>query len=255
MTLHFGHGTGSPTYHPGLGDFTVQTAESIAATGLSTTAGILGAMHAAAVAGFASSGFTLGIGAAVAGAIALAEVLYQAFQGCGQTCVVASQIADHIEPVLQQNVRNYLDAPIHYASMQAAALNNFDFAWAALTKACSNPQLQDAGQRCIGDRAAGACHYHTSPGGWTNGTYTAPGPNDSGSACWNWFVGYRDPIANDPTVVPDPDLTGAPLQGSDGGIVYYGGSGTPASNIPSSGLPMPLLLGGGALLLLLAVSQ
>lgn len=257
MRLAFHH-TGMPLpYHPalnglGLGASSdLQSAEQMAAAGLSTSIGILGALSAVSVAGLAS-----GIGAAVAGAIALATALYREFQGCGQTCIVASQIADKIEPVLRANVENYLSSPVHYASLQAAFLNNFDFAWAALVKACSNPQLQDAGQRCTSDRQQGACHYHTSAGGWVNGQYTAPGPDGSGSSCWNWFVGYRDPIANDPTVVPDPVAgSGSGIPGAPGtSTIQSPGTnpGTPmgAASGVGNGIPLPLpLLVGAAVVL------
>jgi hypothetical protein len=228
-----------------LGDEIVNI-EQMASAGLSTTVGILGIMHALAVSGSLAGP----IGAAVAGALALGMALYKEFQGCGQTCVVASQVADKVEPLLRQNLDNYINAPVHYASMQAAALNNFDFAWAALSKACSNAQLQEAGQRCIADRQPGACHYRTSPGGWSGSTYTAPGQDGSGSTCWNWFVGYRSPIADDPTVVPDPIINTNMPSGSDG-TVYGQTGGTSAA----FDFPMPLLLIGGGVLALVMLAK
>lgn len=175
------------------------TADQIATLGASTTVAILTPLLA------------LGPWGAVAGGlIALAGEIASLFGGCGQTCVQASNIANQVEPVLQRNLQQYLAAPApRPASLQAGALNTFDAAWAALQQACSNPQLQAAGQRCVSDRAQGACHYKTSPGGWSGTTYTPPGASGSGSTCWNWFVGYRDPIANDPNVVPDPVSSGS----------------------------------------------
>lgn len=149
------------------------------------------------------------IGPAVNAAVSIGLALANIFAGCGQSCVLATNLANQAEPLLQNNLDTYMSAPIHYASLQAAYLNNFDLTWNALVSACSNPQLGAAGQSCISDREQGACHYQTSPGGWfQDGTgawsYQNPGAQGSGSTCWNWFVGYRDPIANDPTVVPDP---------------------------------------------------
>ena len=115
------------------------------------------------------------------------------------------------------------------ASLQAAALNNFDTVWNALKTACSDPSLGAAGQRCISDRQQGSCAYKVSPGGWQNGVYVYNGPNGSGSSCWNWFVGYRDPIANDPTVVPDPTPT----------------SPSASSNVAAGGNPISAVLGSG----------
>jgi hypothetical protein len=65
-------------------------------------------------------------------------------------------------------------------SSQAAALKNFDDAWAYLTsaEACGNPQLGNPGKACISDRSRGGR--------------------------WDWFSYYRDPIAQDPNVKEDP---------------------------------------------------
>jgi hypothetical protein len=143
--------------------------------------------------------------------------------GCGATCVQATNVVNQAEPLLQQNLSAYLSAPVHYESAQAQALANFEAVWGAVNAACASPSLGMPGANCIAQREQGACAYKTSPGGWSNGTYTYPGANGSGSTCWNWFVGYHDPIANDPTVVPDPpgeelssaisSLTGGTLTG------------------------------------------
>lgn len=149
------------------------------------------------------------LGGAIASAIAeIGVAISDIWSGCGQTCTQATAYANQTEPLLLQNLQQYLSAPIHYQSLQAAALQNFYTAWNALNQACGNPALGAAGQRCVSDRAQGSCVYKTSPGGWqqVNGTwqYQYPGGNGSGDSCWNWFIGYHDPIANDPTVVPDP---------------------------------------------------
>jgi len=100
---------------------------------------------------------------------------------CGQTCIVASQYANQAESLLQQNYNAYfaLSTP-RPKSAQQMALGNFDQIWNGLVQVCSNPPLSDAGKRCVSDRQAGAC--------------TWKGSDDQ---CWNWFSGYRDPIAND----------------------------------------------------------
>lgn len=204
-----------------------QQIAQIAATGASTAAGMLVALG------------TIGgpVGAAIGGLISIGLLVANQFGGCGQTCVEATKIADQVGALLDQMLQTYLAAPVHYYSMQQAYLTQWDAAWAALEKACSNPQLGDAGARCITDRQRGSCKWHTSPGGWqqANGVwqYIAPGPDGSGSTCWNWFVGSRDPVANDPTVVPDPASSAS----------------SPLSAISSavSGVS-PVILIGGALL-------
>ena len=182
------------------------------------------------------------VGYAIAQAIAqIGVLLANVFSGCGETCVEATQIANQCEPLLLQNLQTYMNAPVHYASLQAAALNNFQMTWAALQNACSQPALQSAGAACISDRQAGACHYQTSPGGWQGTTYVYPGAQGSGSTCWNWFVGYHDPIANDPTVVPDP------VAGSSAVSSVLSSVGISPSTT-FFGLPLGDLLIGGALL-------
>lgn len=191
----------------GLGTLSPQNM-SIASTASSAAAAtgvMIGALAAIPVAG--------PIAAAIA---AIGVLLANVFSGCGQTCVEATNLANQAEPLLLQNLQQYMSAPVHYQSLQQAALNNFNLTWNALVSACSNPQLGSAGQACITDRQNGSCAYKTSPGGWQqqNGvwTYVYPGANGSGSTCWNWFVGYYNPIANDPTVVPNPagtEVTGS----------------------------------------------
>ena len=105
----------SREWRTSLGSQQSQQISAIAATGASTTVSLL--------VGF--SVITGPIGAAIAGAIAIAQLLVGIFQGCGQTCVEASNIANQVEPALQQNLAAYLASPVRTVSMQAAFLNNF----------------------------------------------------------------------------------------------------------------------------------
>lgn len=216
----------------GMGTLDPQSQQiaGIAATGASTATALLGA--------FGVIGGPVGI--AIGGMIQLGLALANVFSGCGQTCVQASNIANQVSSYLDQLFWKYMNSPVHYASMQSAFLASFDSAWAALEKACSDPNLQAAGQRCISDRQSGACTWKASPGGWSQDstgkwTFTPYGPAGSGNACWNWFSGYRDLVANDPTVVPDPPVT------SDLSTVLGGSSGTSGT----SSFPVPLLIGAG----------
>ena len=228
--------------HRGFGALSQQgqTIASAAAAGASTTASILVALG------------TVGgpVGAVIAGIAALGIALANVFGGCGNTCVEATNIANQVGPILGNNLETYLSAPIHYASMQAAALNNFDTAWAALEQGCSNPALGSAGKACISDRQAGGCTWKVAePFGWTQGadgswSYVPAGAADpNGTICWNWFSGMRDPIANDPTVVPDPSPVSATATNllSDVGV---------SSTATIAGIPVSDLLLPGALLLL-----
>ncbi len=234
---------------------TVATAATVAGTLTATTASILSSLSISstvAAGGIAADATVLGlsaavvpvIGAAIAALIAIGIALANAFKGCGQTCIEATQIANQCDTLLAQNVNAYTSSPIRYASMQTAALNTFDTTWAALQQACGQAALGAAGQRCITDRQAGACTWKASPGGWNvDGSYTMWGAAGSGTACWNWFVGMRDPIANDPNVQPDPVSSPAGVDQSINQSIS-----SAASSVLS--LPAPLLIGGGILLAL-----
>lgn len=232
--------------HPvsvGMGQVSASQIQSIATTGASTTVSMLTALG------------TVGgpIGAAAGALIAVGSLIAGLFKGCGSSCVLASNDANKIEPLLQQNLQAYLSSPTRTTSLQAAALNNFNTVWQALEQACSDPSLGAAGQRCISDRQQGSCAYKTSPGGWQqqNGvwTYVYPGANGSGSTCWNWFVGYHDPIANDPAVVPDPTTSAAAtttsITAAPASTTAPGGTPTvPTATAPSINLNSLLLPAG-----------
>ena len=173
---------------PGLGDLTfqqqVQTGASIAQSGAAATSALL--------VQFGAVGGPMGaaIGAIAAGLIQVGALIAQQFQGCGQTCVIASQDADQVASYLDQNLRTWQASPIKYKSLQLAALNNVQTAFNALQQACSNPQLGAAGQRCISERLV---RGGTAP--W------CPKPGNTGC---DWWALYYDPIANDTGIVADP---------------------------------------------------
>jgi hypothetical protein len=99
--------------------------------------------------------------------------------------IATTQIVNQAEIFLKQNLGAWqaLTPAEKTSQTQQAALMNFDNVWAQVVKACGSGQFASAGQACIADREQGACHYQNN------------------GQCWNWFVGYRDPIANDPAVV------------------------------------------------------
>jgi hypothetical protein len=212
-----------------MGDANPAQINAIVTTGASTTVGILTALTV----------LTPGVGAAIAGGIAVASLIVSMFKGCGAKCIIASQDADKFEAPLKQNLAAYMAAPVHYASLQRAFLNNVDTLFAALNQACSDPALGDPGRRCISERLdRTACHWKNS-GGNT--------PSGSGNVCWNWVVGYRDPIANDPSVVPDP----SPIQQAGSSVLQSFGlsPSTSVFGLSLSDLLLPGLLIGAALLL------
>jgi hypothetical protein len=160
--------------------------------------------------------------------------------GCGQTCILSTAYANKAEGVFRQNIDTYFSQPVRFYSAQQAALGVFNAIWNDLVQQCSNAQLGDAGKRCISDRESGSCKWKaTADSPW-------PGGPKMGT-CWNWWNAYRDPIANDAGVVPDP----VPTSTSDSVLASASGSLSQIGDSISSafGGVSPLLLIGGALLL------
>jgi hypothetical protein len=120
--------------------------------------------------------------------------------------VATTEIVNKVEPLLKQNVEGYLAGP-RTRSSQAQALANFEAGWQFVLDNCGIPEMGNPGQACINDRKAGACVW-----------------KDAQGQCWNWWVGYHDPIANDANVVADPVVDAAGnLISSIGGV--FGGAG------------------------------
>lgn len=184
----------------GMGD-AAGTAQGVQIAG-STAAPVVSAVAGSSVASILGVSTAVAIpiiGAAIAGVTFLVVDLIKN-SGCGQTCIETSQWANQAEPILRQNIQAYFSNPAPRSqSQQNAALANFDAVWARLVQMCSDPSTGDAGKRCISDRQAGACTWHQSTA-WVS--LNIPGEPQPGE-CWNWQNGYRDPIANDPNVVPD----------------------------------------------------
>lgn len=127
--------------------------------------------------------------------------------GCGVTCVETSQWANQAASLLTQAANSYWAQPTPRSqSSQTLFLQLFDQTWAKLQQLCGQPGTGNAGVRCITDRQAGACTWRQV------GTPYPGGPQPG--ECFNWFAAYRDPVANDPDVVPDSALqsVAAPIE-------------------------------------------
>lgn len=142
--------------------------------------------------GISAAGTAASLGLTVAGATAWIPVVGPIIAGItlglsflfdsksGQQKIQATKIVDQLNAdYLKPNLDGYMNGPRTKAS-QKQALANFDAIWKFLTsdQGCGNKDLGDAGKRCISERDHG-------------GKY-------------DMFVAYRDPIANDPNVKPDP---------------------------------------------------
>lgn len=191
-------------------------------------------------------------GAALALGAALTGIVTKMLQGCGQSCIQATDAANQAEPLLQQNLTNYVTAPVRYASLQQNALANFNVMFQNLVAACQNVGGA-GGAACIKDRQAGGCKWKASPWKWNaDGTFTPAGAAGSGNQCWNWVYGYHDAIAQDPFVVPDPVGSAAGDVGSSIQNALSSLFGSSGGGVAS---PSPLLLIAGGLALFYLVSD
>jgi hypothetical protein len=169
----------------GLGD--AQEAQyAKLATGAATTA--VGALSVPSIA-ILTPLMATGIGLALVGVGIALQMLFTR-KGPGQK-IKATEYANGAEPILRDNMQLYLKQPIRTVTMQRGALANFDATWAKLVQLCGDPALGDAGKRCISERQKGG---------------VAPWCDKPGHLGCDWFVYYRDPIANDPDVKPDASL-------------------------------------------------
>jgi hypothetical protein len=238
----------------GMGAVTAQQGVQI---GQSVATPVLAATLAPTIA------LTLGITVAAAipiigAAVALVGFAIEAIinSGCGAPCVVTTTWANQAEQVLQQNIAAYFAVPApRPTSIQQAALAQFQAVWNSLVQQCNSPSLGSPGQRCITDRQAGACTWKQTAAA------VPPWGTPPVGACWNWWNGYHDPIANDPDTVVDAGIiTGAaaanavPPTGSTSAASSAASSSNIATSLASSISslsPTTLALAGGGLLLLL----
>ena len=94
--------------------------------------------------------------------------------------VAATNVVNEAEPFLVKNRDAFLAsvaAGTAGEQERARALATFDAIWGQVMQECQAIG-GGGGERCVTDRQSGACVWQ-----------------DLGQ-CWNWFVGYRDPIAN-----------------------------------------------------------
>lgn len=111
------------------------------------------------------------IGLAVGAAVTALQIWWSRSKLAGQRRITATEIVNQVEPVLQQNMAEYLGRSDRSRALQVEALNNFDVMWQVVVEACGVSELGQAGRRCISDRESGGQ--------------------------FDWFARYRDPIARD----------------------------------------------------------
>lgn len=222
-----GLGADAATYRPLIASGAQLSSAIQSGSGQAVTMASLGTAGAALSAASSSGAFAAGttmaaavpiIGAAIAGVMIALTLIFNR-KGPKQK-VATTEIVNKVEPELKKNLAGYMALPIHYQSAQTAALANFDAGWQYVVQSCNIPEMGEPGVRCTADR---------QPGGK-----------------WDWFSYYRDPIANDPNVVPDPqrDAVTGDVIGDNGGTTI---AGMTFSN-------NTLLMAGGGFLLLALMS-
>lgn len=224
------------------GDVSAQTlalsATQIAGAGIAAIAST-GSAAAPALLGLTAAAVPV-IGAVVVGVTLAISLLWKVFSGDPRKNATTS-IVNQIEPKLQENLAGYMAGP-RTASSQAQALANFDAAWQLVLANCNRQEfgvaVGEPGYNCIHDRMQGACH-------WTKSGQTPGHPPDD---CFNWFLGYRDPIAQDPNVKPDPGTE--PETTAAGGVASgtANASADGTTGAPSNTLLLAGLLAGAAIL-------
>jgi hypothetical protein len=202
-----------------------------ASTAISTGSNVAGAVAG----GFEAAAPFFGPAAPIIAAIGLLVApIAKMFQGCGQTCVQATQYANQADAAAQQIHDLYFAQPVRTVAMQQAALNGILQMADWLRQACSNPALGAAGQRCISERIV--------PGG------TAPWCPNPGNLGCDWYSTLIYPIQNDTGVVPDP----SPVSAGSADLLSSVGvdPSTTVAGVPIKNLLLPAaLLGGFALMM------
>ena len=193
-----------------------QTLPSAAMSG-AATANMLGGSTGADIAGGIQAGlmavapFTGPAAPFVLMAAQMVAPIAKMFAGCGATCKEATTIANNAEDAANKLLDQWNAVPVKYKSIQQAYLAAQADVWNYISGSCQKIGGQ-GGSQCIADRQRGGK--------------------------FDFFAHYVDPVANETDIVPDPPSTATT---SNTSLL----SGTVA------GLPMPLILGGAGLVLLL----
>jgi hypothetical protein len=167
------------------------------------------------------------VSAAIGAASQGAQMMIARNQASGAQKSSATSVVNDTERHMRQNLDAWNASPTKYLSEQAVAVETYDRLWDYLIgrQGCGNPALGQAGQFCISER---------SPGGK-----------------WDYKVYYRDPIANDAAVQPDPGTAVETDPATGRRTVVQNGAGGAVDRVLGgtvAGVPIALLAAGGLLL-------
>lgn len=215
------------------------------------TAGVLTAGGSASIAATAWGAMAIPVIGAVVAGVTLGLQFLLNRKGPAQK-IATTKIVDSIEngwtgtdgvrhPGLKDNLIGYMQGP-RTVSSQLQALANFDAAWGYVVANCNTAKMGDPGQRCVADRQQGACKWQRGPGDSME-QYDGVHPGE----CWNWFTGYRDPIARD-IPVPDPTVTQETASAIDSVVASLGiGNADTSTYLMIGGIVLVIaaMMGGG----------
>lgn len=204
---------------PGSG-FSGQTATSVISAGSAAASAAAPVLASSAVtAGLLTTAVAVPIvGAVIAGVSLALLAIFNNPRGAEK--VAATHIVDAVEPQLKANRDAYVNAPVRTAAAQAAALQNFDYAWSQMTgpQYLGAASLKDVYRQSVDDRNRGGK--------------------------WDWFSYYRDPVANTPPNDVAPQSAG--LESSITGSLIRSATGVA---VPETVLGIPLDLAAIALVI------
>lgn len=165
--------------------------------------------------------------------LSVATLITSFFAQPNYSKIATTEIVNQAEVLLKNNLAAWQSLPASQknAATQAAALQNFDAVWTQVQQACLGGNYGSAGNACIADREQGACHFQAN------------------GQCWNWFIGYRDPIANDPAVVANAASPSSSTVSVGTAITAAAAAAAGVSSDPSL-----LLLAGAAVLVFMVMS-
>jgi len=169
------------------------------AAAASTVAAILGPAAAAGPIGIA-------IGGAVLAITALSGTISKLINGCGQSCVQATQIVNEADTYVQQMAAAYWQAPVRTVSFRDWTLEQMDAVFNQVRELCGRIG-GDAGTNCVKERLT---RGYPSP-------WCAPAGLPIGPQCGGWYDVTYDPIMHDPGVQPDPGPMALLSSGLPGG--------------------------------------
>jgi len=169
----------------------------------------------------------------IAAAAGLVAFFGNLFQGCGQTCIQATNYANQAGSQLDTLMAQYFAQPVRTTSMQQAYLQACQQIFAWLQQMCGNPALGNAGKRCIAERLVQRACPST-----LNDSNIGGGQIDFCDYISTFIV----PVENDTAVVPDSQAAGTSTGTTEGSTTATTTDLTPLLLIAAIGIAALVIL-------------